>query len=128
MIEKWVAELERVLQVEDRVHRDVRQAGQGRRTGELGDLAVSVGGDDASLADQLVRAVRLLSPASPPLAQFALPSTQAATATKARRRSPVANFTMRSRFKRNIVTLANVVLITCSVARLDFPIRKVVRF
>ena len=40
----------------------------------------------------------------------------------------VANFTVKSTRKRNIVTFANVVLIACSVARTDFPIRKVVRF
>jgi hypothetical protein len=45
-----------------------------------------------------------------------------------RRRLPVANFTVQSTLKRNIVTFANVVLIACSVARTHFPIRKVVRF
>jgi hypothetical protein len=45
-----------------------------------------------------------------------------------RRRSPVANFTMQSTLKRNIVTFANVVHIACSVARTNFPIRKVLRF
>src|ERR1700753_567138 len=46
------------------------------------------------------------------------------------RAGPVQLVTYR-RFYRdawNIVTFANVVPITCSVARLDFPIRKVVRF
>jgi hypothetical protein len=40
----------------------------------------------------------------------------------------VANFTLQSMLNRNIVTFANVVLIACSVARTNFPIRKVVRF
>jgi hypothetical protein len=38
-----------------------------------------------------------------------------------RRRLPVANFTVQSPLKRNIVTFANVVLIACTVARTDFP-------
>jgi hypothetical protein len=40
----------------------------------------------------------------------------------------VANFTLQSTLNRNIVTFANVVLIACSVARTNFPIRKVLRF
>jgi hypothetical protein len=40
----------------------------------------------------------------------------------------VANFTLQPPLNRNIVTFANVVLIACSVARTNFPIRKVLRF